>query len=88
MVNIDGTKEILKVPKGCQVGERLSISGKGFHKIRGKNRGDWIVTTKCDIPKKLPTDAEKSLKEYSEKIGTKIDSNGSSIVGFFKKFLG
>ena len=85
--NIDETLEMLKVPKGCPVGEKLIIPGKGFHKIRGRGRGNWIVITKCDIPRQLSKDAENKLKEYSELIGTKTD-NSSSITGFFKKFLG
>ncbi len=85
---IDGTKETLKVPKGCPVGERLIIPGKGFHKIRGKGRGNLIIITKCDIPKKLSAQAEETLIKFSEEIGTKTDTSEGSIKSFFKKFLG
>ena len=34
--NIDGSKETIKIPRGCPVGERILVPGKGFHKIRGK----------------------------------------------------
>ena len=85
--NIDGTKETLKVPKGCPVGETITITGKGFFKVRGNTRGNLVITTKCDVPTKLSADAKKLLNEYSEAIGTKTGSNGA-ISGFFKKFLG
>jgi molecular chaperone DnaJ len=86
--NIDKTKETLKIPQGCPIGEKIVIAGKGFHKIRGKGRGNLIVITNCDIPKKLPAEAEKKLREYSEIIGTKIEAASGAISGFFKKFLG
>lgn len=86
--NIDKTKESIKIPRGCPVGERIVIAGKGFHKLRGKGRGNLIVITACDIPKKLSTDAEETLRTYSEQIGTKIDGAQGTISGFFKKFLG
>ena len=86
--NIDGIKETIKIPKGCPVGEHIIITGKGFHKIRTKGRGNLIIKTACDIPTKLSPEAEKILREYSDVIGTKIDKTSGTIAGFFKKFLG
>lgn len=86
--NIDKSKEVLKVPKGTQVGEKIIIAGKGFAKIRTKGRGNLVVITKCDIPSKLSKDAETKLREYSELIGTSVNSGEGSITSFFKKFLG
>ncbi len=85
--NIDQTKETIKVSKGTPVGERIIVPGKGFQKIRGKGRGNLVVIVKCDIPKKLPAEADTLLKQYSEIIGTATDSSESSIKSFFKKFL-
>ena len=87
--NIDDTKESFKVPKGCPVGKRITISGKGFPKIRGKGRGNLIVTTTCEIPQSLDKEATATLKQYSQQIGTQVDSSqDGAIKGFFKKFLG
>jgi molecular chaperone DnaJ len=86
--NIDGTKEIVKVPKGCPVGEKIITPGKGFMKLRNKTRGNLVVIAQCHIPKKLPTDAKKLLTDFSEIIGTEAKDNEWSISGFFKKFLG
>lgn len=85
--SIDGTKEIIKVPKGCSVGERILLPGKGFANLRNKVRGNLIVITKCAIPKKLSTKAKDLLTQYSDEIGLDSCSDGS-IIGFFKKFLG
>lgn len=86
--SIDGTKETIKIPKGCPVGERIIVAGKGFPKVRGSVRGNLIVITQCHIPKNISTDAKTKLMEYSEIIGTNTSGNESSIIGFFKKFLG
>ena len=89
ITNIDGTQEALKIPKGCPVGERLTIKGKGFHKIRGKGRGDLIATITCNIPKKLSPEAEATLRNYAEQIGAEVeDTSSGTIAGFFKRFLG
>ena len=87
VTNIDGSKKTIKVPKGCTVGERISVAGKGFLNLRSKVSGNWIIIAKCHIPKKLSKKAEQLLKDYSEEIGTNTHSDGS-IAGFFKKFLG
>lgn len=86
--NIDGTKESVKIPRGCPVGERIVIPGKGFTKIRSEFKGNLIVTTQCHIPKKISSQAKEKLNEYSTLIGTDAEQNDGSILGFFKKFLG
>lgn len=89
IASIDGTKETIKIHKGCPVGERIIIAGKGFTKLRGKGRGNLVIITQCDIPKSLSSDARKTLEEYSALIGTSIeDGKSGGIAGFFKKFLG
>jgi molecular chaperone DnaJ len=86
--NIDTSKETIKIPRGCPVGERIIVKGKGFHRIRGRGQGDLVVTTTCHIPKKLSISAEESLRAYSEEIGTSTGDSSGTIAGFFKKFLG
>ena len=80
-------KKLLKISKGCPVGEKIIIAGKGFPKLRGSGRGNLVVITNCDIPKKLSEKAKEHLVEYSREIGTTTQGN-SGISGFFKKFLG
>jgi len=85
--SIDGTKQAIKIPKGCPVGERIIIPGKGFPRLRTNARGNLVVITKCHIPKKLSADAKALLKQYADIIGNEPEENGS-IAGFFKRFLG
>ena len=70
------------------VGESILIAGKGFAKLRTNIRGNLVIITNCDIPKKLSNTAKEALTTYSREIGTTIEGNGGSISGFFKKFLG
>lgn len=87
---IDGTQESIKIPKGCAVGEKIIIPGKGFAKIKNKGTGsgNLVVITQCNIPKKLSEESKEILKNYSEAIGTDIKSEEGFISSFFKKFLG
>jgi molecular chaperone DnaJ len=85
--NIDGTKEVLKIPKGCPVDKEIIIEGKGFAKLRGHGRGNFVIITTCDIPTKLPAAAKETLLAFAEQLGNDSQSS-SGIAGFFKKFLG
>lgn len=51
--SIDGTKETIKIPKGCAVDEKIIVPGKGFENLRTKSRGNLVIVTKCHIPKKI-----------------------------------
>ena len=85
--SIDESKHIVKVPRGCQVGEKITIPGKGFASLRHKGvHGNLIIITQCHIPKKVSSDAKKILTDYSAIIGTNTEEGGIS--SFFKKFLG
>lgn len=84
--NIDGNKQMIKVPRGCAVGEKIIVPGKGFKNIRSKVSGNLVIITECHVPKKIDADAKKLLTQYSDKIGT--DTNEGGILSFFKKFLG
>lgn len=85
--NIDGSKELVKVPKGCPVDTEIKIPGKGFTRPHGKIHGNFVIITKCDIPKKLNTDTKEALLNYAKKLGEQTSSD-SGISGFFKRFLG
>lgn len=88
ITSLDGSKETVKIPRACPVGERIVISGKGFPKLRGQHRGDLVVIPQCIIPKQLSTEAKELLKSYAEKVETDAQESAGGIFGFFKKFLG
>ncbi len=85
--SIDGNKQLIKIPKGCTVGEKIVVPGKGFENLRRKGvRGNLVIITQCHIPKKIPADAKDLLTKYSSIVGINTKDNG--IASFFKKFLG
>ncbi|HTM06619.1 MAG TPA: molecular chaperone DnaJ [Patescibacteria group bacterium] len=86
--SIDKSRHSVKIPKGCSVGERITIVGKGFKKIKSNTTGNLIVITQCHIPTKLTSEEKRVLSEYSELIGTDVQANNGGIGWFFKKFLG
>lgn len=86
--SIDGSKHAIKIPRGCEVGKEIMISGKGFKSLRSSAHGNLVIITQCHIPTKLSTQAKKSLTEYSQEIGTDSSESAGYIASFFKKFLG
>ena len=82
--NIDKQKINIKIPKGCPVGKKILIIGKGFETTRSYGKGNLVIITECNIPKKLDTETKESLLNYAKKLGNQT----GGISGFFKKFLG
>lgn len=85
---IDSSEELLTIPAGCQIGEKITIKNKGFFKAGTKTRGNFIVTVTCDIPKKLSSEAQSSLKEYATNL--ELENKKSSegfLSGFFKRLF-
>lgn len=89
VTSIDDSVETVKIPKGCQIGERIVIKGKGFPNLKARSsRGDLVIVAQCDIPKKLSAESKEALTKYAELIGNEPKSDDGSISGFFKRFLG
>ena len=61
---IDGTKETIKVKAGTQVGERITLKGKGVPSVKGYNVGNLYV----DLQILIPTNLTKEQKEVLEKM--------------------
>jgi molecular chaperone DnaJ len=85
---IDGTKETIKIPRGCPISKELKIEGKGFPRLRTSGRGNLVIITQCDIPTKLNEETKQALLTYAEKLGNQSQQSEGGISGFFKKFLG
>ncbi len=86
---IDDTKETVKIPKGCTVGHRIVIAGKGFSDLHHKGRGNFVVVAQCDIPKKLSKEAREALLAYDKMLESQEGGSGQQgVSGFFKRFLG
>jgi len=87
VTSLDDSRETIKIPKGCAVGDKIRIAGKGFVNVRNNSRGDFVVIAHCVIPKKLSADAKETLKAFAQQLDEQ-DGTSEGITGFFKKFLG
>jgi len=86
--HIDGSKIAIKVPKGCPVGEKILVPGKGFPKLKGMGTGNLVVITQCHIPKKLTSEQKDALDIFATQLGNSTDEQDGFIRSIFKKFLG
>ena len=59
---LDGKIE-LKIPAGTTHNEILRVRNKGVPSERGHNRGDLLIVTKVEMPKKLSKAAQKLVEE-------------------------
>jgi molecular chaperone DnaJ len=60
-------KSELKIPSGSQSGEVFRVRGQGMPDPRGGNgKGDLLVQTYIEVPKKLTAKQEKLLREMAE----------------------
>lgn len=56
----------LKIPAGTSDGQILFLKGKGAAKLRGRGRGDLLVTVQITVPQKISAKARKLLKDLQD----------------------
>ncbi len=56
----------LKIPSGTQSGKTFRLKGKGAPRLKGKGRGDMLVTVKVTIPTKLTAKEKSLLRQLAE----------------------
>ena len=78
-------KKSLRVPKGSESGQILTLKGEGFPKLRGSGRGDQIVQVVVRTPKNLTKRQEELLREFEAIGGTREREEGD---GWRKVFKG
>jgi molecular chaperone DnaJ len=61
---LNGTKKI-QIPKGTQPGELFRLRGEGIPHLHGRGRGDQIIQTTVEVPKKLTKRQETLLEEFA-----------------------
>lgn len=71
------------IPKGTQHGHVIRLRESGLPNLRSGRRGDLVIFTKIEVPKKLSSSQEKLLREYA-----KTETDGGILPetsGFWKK---
>jgi len=59
-------REELRIPAGTQVGEVFRVRGRGMPDPRGGTRGDLLVQSLIEIPRRLSAEQEAILRELAE----------------------
>ncbi len=65
---------IIKVHSGTQVGETITLRGKGMPRFRGYGRGDLFVRIGVSIPEKLTSQQRTLLEQLAKEFGTDVQS--------------
>ncbi len=75
----------LQIPEGTQPGANFRLKGKGVAHIKGRGRGDQLVTIRVEVPRKLTVRQKELLREFGAAAG---DETGDQSKGFFGKIFG
>jgi len=62
-------KAKLRIPTGTQSGTIFRLRGKGVKHLRGHGRGDQLVTTQVETPKRLTRKQQRLMKELAKEFG-------------------
>lgn len=62
IATLDGTIN-LKIPEGIQSGDVLKVRGKGAYSSNGYGRGNLLIETKVDIPRKVNRTVKKVFED-------------------------
>jgi len=72
---LDGPATI-KVHAGTQVGEVLTLKGKGMPRFRGYGRGDLNIRLGISVPERLTAPQKALLEQLAKEFGTDVSSKG------------
>jgi len=72
---LDGEVKV-KVRAGTQVGEVITLRGKGMPRFRGYGRGDLLVRVGVSIPKKLTSNQKTLLEQLAKEFGVPAGKRG------------
>jgi molecular chaperone DnaJ len=75
-------KKSLTIPPGTRSGQDFQMKGEGVAQVNGYRRGNLVIRTVIDVPKKLTKRQRELLVEYQELAG---ESPGPMSRTFFEK---
>jgi molecular chaperone DnaJ len=79
-------KETIKIQAGTQGGEKLRVPNAGVPKLKGSGRGDLILHVSVQVPKKLTSEQESSVRRLMDTMVPAAGAEGDG--GFFSKLVG
>lgn len=57
----------LKIPAGTKSGQILRLKGKGFPRVNGFGKGDFLIHIQLDLPLELSTEEKMWIQKISDK---------------------
>jgi molecular chaperone DnaJ len=88
-IDIEGVDQAyeLEIPAATQPGSQLIIKNGGLPPLHGGKRGDLVVQTTIQVPKKVSEEQEKLLRDFAELGGEPIPKGASKglLGGIFGK---
>ncbi len=85
---LDGDRQIT-IPPGTQSGAIFRLRGLGIPQLRGGGRGDELIVTQVEIPKRLSDEQKELFLKLGETLGTESIIEGKqSFVDRVKEALG
>ncbi|MBI5375638.1 MAG: molecular chaperone DnaJ [Candidatus Schekmanbacteria bacterium] len=82
---LEGTTSV-KVPKGTQNGDRITLRGKGMPVIRGMGKGDQIIELFVKIPTSISKREEELIRELSQFENSKETKQKKGFIDRLKEF--
>ena len=77
----------LKIPHGTQSGEVFRLHSQGMPDPRGRHKGDLLVQTFIEVPKKLTAEQKKLLRELAELEHTHVTPQRKSVLEKLKEYI-
>ncbi|QDK46182.1 molecular chaperone DnaJ [Bdellovibrio sp. ZAP7] len=74
-------KATVEIPRGCENGDNVKLSGEGLPSLRGNRRGDIYYHVSVEFPDKLTKEEEKHLREIAKENGLKVSAAGKKLFG-------
>jgi molecular chaperone DnaJ len=80
--------QTLKMPRGTQYGSMFRLNGHGLPNLRNGRRGDLVVVTKIEIPKKISAKQEQLLRQFAETENLDVMPESQGFLKKAKEWLG
>ena len=78
---LDGEEDLL-VPAGTQTGRHFKLRGRGVPALRGRGRGDLILSVEVVVPEKLSAEEAQLIRRLAELRGEDVAPREE---GFFSR---
>lgn len=84
---LGGGAETLNVPRGTQSGEVFKLAGRGLPDPQGGRKGDLLVQTFIETPRKMSAEQEKLLRQLAELEQTEVQPQRKKFLDRLKEYF-